>query len=367
MVDTNVGGNKYNFCGTFYFANIVISLEMKNNYRIEKIDHLTYTEEDWKRYYDFRIKSCALKGIPMPFDSLEALKDRNLQSIKEGQEIYKVWKNEQENGTFIFSLDFKDDLEKRSTYLNNDMNDKYLESNLLEMILQKFIDYDETSNSLSMQSKEGMNDYIEDYFGAYVGSIVEFYELNVKEANVEKIDAWLAEAPAKFPNLRIAFYKEIPDDLLEEYAAFFTQMNKDMPANSDFDPTVTAASIKSRQEAGKLKHYCAYSYLIFNEANQLIAKTNVFGNLKQPKKMHQYMTGVMENYRGRGLSKWLKAAMFNKLTADFPELEKIETEAHPENHASRELSKQMGYKRMGSYKEFLIDRANIIKHLDSIG
>jgi len=340
---------------------------MKSSYRLEKIDHLTYTEEDWKRYYDFRIKSCALKGIPMPFDSLEALKDRNLQSIKEkGQEIYKVWKNKQENGTFYFSLDFKDDLKKRSTYLNNDMNDKYLETNLLEMVFKKFINYDETSNALVIDSKEGMNDYIEDYFGAYVGSIVESYELNVKEANVEKIDAWLAEAPAKFPNLRIAFYEEIPDDLLEEYSAFFTQMNKDISGNSDsFDPIVTAASIHSRQETGKLKHYRTYSYLIFNSANQLIAKTNVFVNLKQPQKMQQYMTGVMKKYRGRGLSKWLKAAMFKKMMADFPELEKIKTEAHPENHASRELSKQMGYKRMGTAKEFLIDRAKIVQYLNA--
>ena len=35
---------------------------MKNNYRIEKIDPLTYTDEDWKRYYEFRIETAALKG-----------------------------------------------------------------------------------------------------------------------------------------------------------------------------------------------------------------------------------------------------------------------------------------------------------------
>jgi len=267
-----------------------------------------------------------------------------------------------------FDIEFKDDLKKRFTCLNNLMVDQYLEANLLEMMFEKFLDYDETSNSLAIDSKEGMNDYIADHFGAYVGAIEEFYELKVKETNIEKINTWLAEAPTKFPNLRIAFYKNIPDDLLEEFATVFTQFLSDMPASSELgEMVVTAEGTKSNQEAWKLRNYCAYRYFIFNEDNQLIAITNVSVNLKQPQEVHQYMTGVMEKYRGRGLSKWLKAAMFKKLTADFPELDKIETETHPENHASRELSKQMGYKRMGSKKEFLIDRTTIIKHLRESG
>ncbi len=335
-----------------------------NNYRLEKVDPLIYTEEDWKRYFDFRVKSYALINRPMPFESLEKLKEFNLKSIKEGKEIYQVWKNEQENGTFVFSTEFKDDLEKRYTYLNNYMNDKYLASNLLEMIFNKFIDYDENSNSLAIDSINGMNDYVADVYDAQVASTLAFYELNIKEANVEKIDAWLAEAPAKFPNLRIALYTELPDDLIEEYAALYRQLWADMPNNSTLDDVqITAEGIKSAQEAGKKSKHCAYRYVVFNENNQLIAKTYVVVNLEQPQVVEQFMTGVMEKYRGRGLSKWIKAAMFKKLVADFPELEKIETTAHPDNHPSRELSKQMGYKRTGGEKGFLIDRANIVQCL----
>lgn len=300
----------------------------------------------------------------MPFESLEKLKEFNLKSIKEGKEIYQVWKNEQENGTFVFSTEFKDDLEKRYTYLNNYMNDKYLASNLLEMIFNKFIDYDENSNSLAIDSINGMNDYVADVYDAQVASTLAFYELNIKEANVEKIDAWLAEAPAKFPNLRIALYTELPDDLIEEYAALYRQLWADMPNNSTLDDVqITAEGIKSAQEAGKKSKHCAYRYVVFNENNQLIAKTYVVVNLEQPQVVEQFMTGVMEKYRGRGLSKWIKAAMFKKLVTDFPELEKIETTAHPDNHPSRELSKQMGYKRTGGEKGFLIDRANIVQCL----
>lgn len=339
---------------------------MKNNYRIKKIDHLTYTDEDWQHYYEFRIKSYALKNEPMPFNSLEELKKLNVSNITEhGEEIYQVWKNEQENGILVFSIGYKDDLNKRFTYLENYMNDRYLESNLLEIIFKQYLEYDEKSNSLAIPSKGGMNDYVEEYFGASIGANADYYELDVKEANIEKIDAWLAEAPTKFPNLRIKFYDEIPDDLLEEYAALYTQMIEDIPVPSELgEAKTTAKSVKDLQEAFKLRNYCVYSYLIFNEDNQLIALTSLSVNLKCFEEMDQWLTGVMAKYRGRGLSKWLKAAMFKKLVTNFPDLKKIETEAHPDNHPSIGLSKQMGYKRMGSQKDFLIDRANIVKHLN---
>jgi len=337
---------------------------LKNKYRLEKVDPALFTDEHWKRYYDFRVKSFAAIDKPIPFDSWQKLKELNLESINEGQEIFQVWKNEKANGIFYFSIEFQDNIDKRFTYLNNYLNDKFLESNLIELVFKKFLDYDQNSTALAVHSKEGSNDYVKDKFGAQIGSTTECYELEVSEANLDLIDTWLSNSIAKFPNFRIEFYKELPDELLEEFAAVFTQLLKDMPANSELgEMKVTAESTRSLQEAWKIRNHCAYRYFIFNEQNEIIAKTNVSINLKQPQKMHQFMTGVKKEYRGQGLSKWLKAAMFKKLLADFPDLEKIETETHPDNHPSRELSKQMGYKRTGSEKEFLIDRASIVRYL----
>jgi len=128
---------------------------MKNEYRFEQVDHLIFTEEDWKRYYDFRVKSYALKKEPMPFDSWEKLKEINCNSIRERNDrTFMVWKNGIEHNIFHFSTVFKDDLEKRFTYLNNNTNDKHLEANLLEMIFQEFLDYDESSNSLAVHLKK---------------------------------------------------------------------------------------------------------------------------------------------------------------------------------------------------------------------
>lgn len=338
---------------------------MKSNFRIEKVDKKKYSDEDWKRFFDFLSTCFGLKNEPMPYDSWLALKDQIIKADKEADEhMYMVWENEEVNRTFIFSIKYKDDLNKRFTYLQNWRGNEKLDPRLLEKIFIEFIGFDEKSTALALRSDDGANDYVESRYGAKVGSNSETFELHIKEAKKKLIDEWLEQAPSKHPNLRIAFYDEIPDDLLEEFAALFSQLMADMPENSIVEDTkVTAATIKARQEAFKVKDYCIYNFLIFNEADELIAKTHVSLKRKRPKVMYQHMTGVMENYRGRGLSKWLKAAMFKKLNADFPELEVITTQTHPENHASKGLSKQMGYKKTGTAKEFIIDRSNIISFL----
>ena len=42
-----------------------------------------------------------------------------------------VWKNEQENGIFVFENEFKNDLNKRFTLLDNYTNDEHIENSAI--------------------------------------------------------------------------------------------------------------------------------------------------------------------------------------------------------------------------------------------
>ncbi len=341
---------------------------MANTYRVEKVDVPNYTEEDWKQYFEFRLRVFAQQQEASPFASWRDLKYLTLNSFQEkGEHSYMVWKNELPERIIVLSVVFKDDLKRRFTTINNGWNEDKIEVNLLRELFPIFINFDEYSNALALRSKNGLNDYVHEKYSAKLASVAKQSELNIKEANIDKINSWLLEAPVKFPDFEMRFYDEIPEEMLEEYAAMFTQMLKDMPANSMIDdPTVTADVIRNRQETFKVKDYGIYSYLVLNETSEIIAKTHVSFKRKSAQRMTQHMTGVKKEYRGLGLSKWIKAAMFKKLVHDFPELEILRTETHPDNHASRELSKQMGYKQVGTSKEFLIERTTILQHLGQV-
>lgn len=334
---------------------------MPYSYSIEKIQSENYTDKDWKKYFLFRTKCAELKNEPLPLESWEKLKEISLEHINNDEEIYLVWDKNKEAGHFTFDIDYKEQRDKRFVYFRNGLINKKLNDNFLKLMFSAFLEFDKYSSFLAIESNDGVNSFIENKFNARVAGHVEYSELKIKEAQHEKIDFWFKAFPKKFINYKIKFYEDIPENLLEEYCCVFTELLFDMPDNSELgDFNITVDRIKRNQENGRKHNYCSYRYLIFNEKNKIIAKTNVAINKNKPQIMHQYMTGVLKDYRGQGISKWLKAAMFRKLVTDFPNLEKIKTDTHPENNASRELSKQMGFKKVGFKKEFLIEKENII-------
>lgn len=339
---------------------------MKNKYLVRKVDHIKFTDQDWLDYFNFRIKSYTHIGEPMPFNSINELKDLNVQNItKYGEEIFQVWKNNIENGILVFSTANKEDDKKRFTWLENYMNDDHLEISLLKILFNYFIKYDKKSNFLALYSKNGKNDYVEDFFKAKTGNNAFLYELNVKEAKTEIINRWLEEARTNNQHFKIRFYTKILDELIHEYAEVLTKFFVDAKVTLS-NPTWNASEIKDYQKALDLRNEAWYSYFIFNETNDLIAITHVTFSKENPEIVSQGMTGVLKKYRGMGLSKWLKAEMFTKLLKDQPNIKKIKTDTLPENHPSRELSKQMGYIQTGNEKEIFIDRNNIVKFLKTV-
>ena len=58
----------------------------------------------------------------------------------------------------------------------------------------------------------------------------------------------------------------------------------------------------------------------------------------------QELTGVKKEYRGRGLGKWLKAAMLLKVKEDFPEAKTVRTENATTNAPMLSINERLGFK-----------------------
>ncbi len=337
---------------------------MNSPYKIERLK-ANATLEEWQRYYDFWLQCNRTKKAPLYYSKLQDFQESWSYWMDKGTAIFIVWKEEKPYGHFSFFTDFKEQADKRMVKLRNSLKEKVLNENLLELIGKAFLEFDPTAKFLMIPSVNGENDFVEMAVQAEVGNYIESYQLKIEEVDVAKMDEWIAVSEAKFSNYRLQFYEDIPDELLEEYSTVFSQLMKDVPANSrSFNTLITPQTVKERQVNGKKTQQCSYRYLIFNEANQLIAKTNVSLNKKTPTSMYQYMTGVLKPYRGQGLSKWLKAVMFKKLVADFPDFKVINTEVHTMNAASRALNLKMGYVKTGFKKDWLIPREKVVAFID---
>jgi len=339
---------------------------MNRKYSIIKIDSNASRDEDWKAYFEARTLYANHKGDHLPFSSWKALKENNLTFIEEGVGIYLVSEETRLIGCFSFDIRLKDKVDRRYVYFRPRLI-KDLDAVILKTIYSAFIEYDPLSKFLVIPSINGQYDFLEEDINAETGDYVEQFELKVSDANLEVIENWYQTYSEKFKNFDLRHFEDIPDDLLEEYCDVFLELLYDMPDESkisDFKTIINPKKIKEQQSQSRKNNTCSYRYLVF-EDSKLIAKTNVSLNKKNPQRMYQYMTGVLKKYRKSGMGKWLKAAMFIKLTKDFPDLEILNTEIHAKNIASKKLSIQMGYEKTGSKKEYLISKKSIKKYLSN--
>lgn len=175
---------------------------------------------------------------------------------------------------------------------------------------------------------------------------INYYELNRDDINTEALNRWLKQIPAGLSKgLRLELYHDLTEELLGKYCALFTELLNQMPSENQMPEPYLLKPGAHRKRIDELigGGYKFYMYLVFNEADELIGMTNLLVN-EDRKYYNQFMTGVKDAYRGKGIGKWMKAAMYTKLLEDFPLMQKIETDANAVNNYMQAINKEIGFK-----------------------
>jgi len=172
------------------------------------------------------------------------------------------------------------------------------------------------------------------------------YILDKGDINANLLSKAAAELQAKNRDLRIAYVNANSDEYIKHYCDLFMELQNDMPdAAEEAFVHYEASPDKQRQEnetraKKNIAHNC---YMIFNAENEAVAMSNVSVNNNDPRFPYQFMIGVTEPYRGRGLGRWMYAAMYKMLSEDV-NFEKMFVHHHPTNIHAINISKWVGYK-----------------------
>ena len=324
------------------------------SYRIIKDQ---YTDKDWKEYFEFRKECSELLKTDFRISTWEELKKSTLQYLDCGMGIYTVKKNGKAAGIFFFEKYFEFPPELQHIYLWSNLGKNILDVEIIKLVLQAFLEFNPDHGFLVISSENGSHDYLGEIIHAEIVADQIHYELTKENVNRELIEEWLKTYSSKFPNLKMKFYEDIPEELIDDYCRVTAELRNDIPKNSEIgNYHITPDTLRIDQEDDRKNQRTSYKYLILNEENRLIAETKVAIDKKDPKIMIHHMTGVIKEYRGLGLSKWLKGAIYKKVEMAFPELEKITTHTHAGNRKLQSVSLQMGYKQTKTIKEFKITR-----------
>jgi hypothetical protein len=171
------------------------------------------------------------------------------------------------------------------------------------------------------------------------------YSLDRKKADYPVIEQWLKSIPRQNKNLRLRFYRRIPDRHLGKFSRLLTQSVRDMPEerHSGIRFRAVASEIRRTERWRTMNEIPTYKLLLFDPKDRLVGLTVAEVNLNNPQDILQAMTGIGRKYRGKGLARWLKAAMFVKLGKLFPTNERIYTWMRAVNAPIQHINGRMGY------------------------
>lgn len=180
------------------------------------------------------------------------------------------------------------------------------------------------------------------------------FQLHRQKANISLMRSWLNKIPKANPDLSLRFFSPIPEKHLVVHTELFVTYIREMPTEREteipFQMTIDEVRRDMRWRA-KNDVYI-YTCALFDSSDKMIAHSNASITGADPDDVYQAMTGVNREYRGRGLSRWLKAALFFKVGEDFPGNKTMTTDMRSANAPIQKVNAEMGYVLQSSGHEF---------------
>jgi GNAT superfamily N-acetyltransferase len=177
----------------------------------------------------------------------------------------------------------------------------------------------------------------------------------------EMIRRWAEDGPKRSPQSRLEVYDgQLPEEMWEDYCPQFSTMLNTMPWEQldHGDIVVTPAHMADWYQRVKAEGMTEHLMLTREPDGVISGITDMTYAPYKPTMIHQGFTGVRTDARGRGLGKWLKAALLLHVLEIHPKLEVVVTENAGSNAPMLAINKKMGFKqyRAGSEYQITSDR-----------
>ena len=154
------------------------------------------------------------------------------------------------------------------------------------------------------------------------------------------------ELRAKKDEIELFEFKVCPEKIIEDLALLHTNIMQLVPSGdsawteSTRTPNAIRDGEKKREQAG----FGWYVLATQEKDGNLSGFTEIFFSPETPFWVSQLTTGVRAKYQGRGLGKWLKAAMLLYIKENLPETKLMVTGNFEHNAPIMSINKRMGFK-----------------------
>jgi mycothiol synthase len=187
--------------------------------------------------------------------------------------------------------------------------------------------------------------------------------LKLSEVDWAKMRRWAEDGPKVSPATNLEVYDGfLPAEMWEDYCPQLTTMLNTMPWEQmdHGDIVITPAQLAEWYERMRIQGMVEYTMLTREPDGVISGITDMSYAPYNPNMIHQGFTGVRTDARGRGLGKWLKAAMLLHVLRIYPNLEWVVTENAGSNAPMLAINTRMGFKQYRAGMEYQITRDRLI-------
>src|SRR5256886_10657940 len=183
--------------------------------------------------------------------------------------------------------------------------------------------------------------------------------LKLSEVDWPMLERWVAEGAQRSPQTKLEIYDGVlPESVLADFAPQLTSLLNTMPFESlDIGQIiVTPERIKDWNERHALVGE-VQPPLITREPHGVISgMTDITWAPYRRTLIYQQFTGVRPDARGRGLGKWIKAAMLLHVRELYPDAEWVVTENAHSNDPMLKINRTLGFRPYRTGVEYQMSR-----------
>lgn len=204
------------------------------------------------------------------------------------------------------------------------------------------------------------------HLGARLGLTSRTHQLDLRDLNRGLIERWQLRARDRASGFDIELWTdEIPEEHIEAFAKLFEAMNLAPRGDLDVeDFHWTPEHLRESQRSDRARGTQSWIMVVRErETGALAGFTQVVWHPNRPENVDQRSTVVLPQYQNRGLGRWLKAAMLEKVLRDRPQVKRVRTGNADVNAPMLRINQELGFKPFESWSVWQVETENVQAYL----
>ncbi|MFN8497289.1 MAG: GNAT family N-acetyltransferase [Anaerolineae bacterium] len=197
------------------------------------------------------------------------------------------------------------------------------------------------------------------HLGANKGLVAYSNELTIADVDRAMIRRWIERAPERAGGFSLEFWDNgVPEEDMDRWIRMFeTSINDEPRGDLEIeDEKLTPEQVRDWERIHRERGVQAWTVVVREDATgELAGFSEVRWNPFEPDRMWQGGTATSRSYRNRGLGRWLKAAMMERILRERPQVKRIRTGNAEVNAPMLKINYEMGFRPIKTWSTWQIE------------